>query len=74
MDTHTVRTGFRTVEAKPEGLFINGEKIKVVGLNRHQSFPYVGYALGKRVQEKGREIFKGVCKCKYRPHLPLYAV
>ncbi len=58
MDSHTVRTGFRTVEAKPEGLFINGEKIKVVGLNRHQSFPYVGYALGKRAQEKDAEILK----------------
>lgn len=58
MDSHTARTGFRTVEAKPEGLFINGEKVKVVGLNRHQSFPYVGYALGKRAQEKDAEILK----------------
>ena len=52
LDRHHVRTGFRTVACTPEGLFINNRKIKIMGLNRHQSFPYVGYAMGRRAQEK----------------------
>lgn len=29
-----------------------------MGLNRHQSFPYVGYAMGRRAQEKDADILK----------------
>lgn len=58
LDTHIARTGFRTVECTPNGLLINGKMIKIMGLNRHQSFPYVGYAMGKRAQEKDAEILK----------------
>ena len=58
LDSHHVRTGFRTVACTPEGLFINNRKIKIMGLNRHQSFPYVGYAMGRRAQEKDADILK----------------
>lgn len=52
------RTGFREVRFEPDGFFLNGEKIKLCGLNRHQSFPYVGYAMPKRAQERDAEILK----------------
>lgn len=58
LDRHRVKTGFRTVECRHDGLFINGEKKKIMGLNRHQSFPYTGYAMGKRAQEKDADILK----------------
>lgn len=58
MDRHTVRTGFRTVECTPDGVYINGKKIKIMGLNRHQSYPYVGYAMGRRAQEMDAQILK----------------
>ena len=58
LDSHHVRTGFRTVACTPDGLFINNRKIKIMGLNRHQSFPYVGYAMGRRAQEKDADILK----------------
>ena len=58
LDRHHVRTGFRTVACTPEGLFINNRKIKIMGLNRHQSFPYVGYAMGRRAQERMPDILK----------------
>ena len=32
LDSHHVRTGFRTVACTPEGLFINNRKIKIMGL------------------------------------------
>ncbi len=36
--------GFRIIELKDKELCINGEPIKLFGLNRHQSYPYIGYA------------------------------
>ena len=52
------RTGFRTVRADADGFYLNGRKVKIVGLNRHQSYPYVGYAMGRRPQRKDAEILK----------------
>jgi len=57
-DQKTFRFGFRKVELRNEGFFLNGNKIKLRGLNRHQSFPYVGYAMPKSAQYKDAEILK----------------
>lgn len=58
MDDKTIRFGFRTCEFKEDGFYLNHKKIKLVGLNRHQSFPYVGYAMPKRMQQRDAEILK----------------
>lgn len=50
--------GFRKVKFTSEGFYLNGNRVKLRGLNRHQSFPYVGYAMPKRVQEKDAVILK----------------
>lgn len=50
--------GDRTVEITTEGFFLNGEKIKLYGLNRHQAFPYVGYAMPSNAQRKDADILK----------------
>ncbi|MFT3983994.1 MAG: glycoside hydrolase family 2 TIM barrel-domain containing protein [Lachnospiraceae bacterium] len=58
LDESSVRIGFRTLDVTPNGFFLNGEKTKLIGLNRHQSYPYIGYAMGKRAQQKDAEILK----------------
>jgi beta-galactosidase len=50
--------GFRQVEFTTEGFKLNGKALKLRGLNRHQSFPYAGYALGRAAQERDAEILK----------------
>ena len=57
-DETTERFGFRTAEFTTEGFKLNGQLLKIRGLNRHQSFPYVGYALGKVAQVKDADILK----------------
>lgn len=57
-DRYVDRFGFRTAEFRPDGFYLNGQRVKIVGLNRHQSYPYVGYAMPRRVQEKDAEILK----------------
>lgn len=57
-DSRTVRFGFREARFTPTGFMLNGAPLKLMGLNRHQSFPYSGYAQGRRSQERDAEIVK----------------
>jgi beta-galactosidase len=57
-DSLTTRFGFREVAFTADGFHLNGQKIKLRGLNRHQSFPHVGYALGRAAQARDAEILK----------------
>ena len=57
-DTYTVRFGFRDAVFKTDGFYLNGVKIKLRGLNRHQCWPYVGYAMPKSMQRMDADILK----------------
>ena len=57
-DTFVTRFGFRDAEFKADGFYLNGEKIKLRGLNRHQCWPYVGYAMPKSMQRMDADILK----------------
>lgn len=52
------RFAFRNVKFTNQGFFLNGKKIKLVGLNRHQGYPYMGYAASKSLQEDDALILK----------------
>ena len=58
LDIHRVRVGFRSTEFKTDGFYLNGRKLKIRGLNRHQSYPYVGYAMPRSMQEFDADILK----------------
>lgn len=56
-DRRETRTGIRTVKITPQqGLLINGEPVTVTGTNRHQEYPYIGYALSDNASY--RDAFK----------------
>jgi len=57
-DSVSTRFGFRDAVFKVDGFHLNGRPLKIVGLNRHQSFPYSGYALGRHAQERDADILK----------------
>ena len=58
IDARMDKIGFRTVDFKADGLYLNGRKYGFRGLNRHQSYPYVGYAMPKSMQRRDAEILK----------------
>ncbi len=58
VDEFTVRFGFRDIRYDETGFYLNGTKIKIRGLNRHQSYPYVGYAMPKNMQIEDADILK----------------
>ncbi|MES0882526.1 glycoside hydrolase family 2 protein [Roseibium sp. SCP14] len=62
-DTYEERFGFRDAQFTPDGFRLNGRPLKIMGLNRHQSFPYTGYAQGRASQEKDAEILKYELGC-----------
>ncbi len=62
-DTFEVTTGFRTVEFRADGFYLNNEKFKIRGLNRHQSYPYVGYAMPESMQRQDADILKFELGC-----------
>ena len=52
------RLGFRTARFTKDGFYLNERKVKLIGLNRHQTYPYVGCAMPKSMQEDDANILK----------------
>ncbi|HWG12887.1 MAG TPA: hypothetical protein VG268_06415, partial [Streptosporangiaceae bacterium] len=53
-DSHTLsrRIGFREAAFRPDGFYLNGERLQLFGLDRHQLFPYLGMAAPARLQRQ----------------------
>lgn len=58
-----VSFGFRTAEFRADGFYLNGEKIFLRGLNRHQCYPYMGYAAPESLQREDARILKEDLQC-----------
>ncbi len=58
IDTSETVFGFRSSEFRADGYYLNGRKVRLRGLNRHQSYPYVGYAMPRSMQRLDAEILK----------------
>ena len=70
-----VRTGFREAAFRPDGFYLNGQRLKIFGLNRHQLFPYGGLAMPARLQRRDAEILKfdlncNMVRCSHYPQSP----
>ena len=50
--------GFRDVVFQEKGFFLNSKRIKLIGLNRHQSFPYIGMAAADSLQKEDARLLK----------------
>ena len=54
----TTTFGFRRAEWRANAFYLNGRKVQLRGLNRHQSWPYIGYAAPARMQRMDADILK----------------
>ena len=50
--------GFKDAEFRKDGFYLNNKKLKLVGLNRHQGYPIMGYAASKSLQREDADILK----------------
>jgi beta-galactosidase len=60
---YSVRIGFREARYAKDGFFLNGRRLKLFGVNRHQFFPFAGGAMPDRVQRKDAEILRNELNC-----------
>ncbi len=58
VDVLETRFGFREAVFQEDGFYLNGAKFKLRGLNHHQSYPYVGYAMPESMQKFDAEVLK----------------
>jgi beta-galactosidase len=58
IDVYETRFGFREAQFRDDGFYLNGEKLKLMGLNRHQLYPYIGAAAPARLQRRDADILK----------------
>ena len=63
LDEKTIRFGFRTVQFVAGGLYLNGQRVELRGLNRHQSYAYQGYAMPDSIQRLDAQILKKDLGC-----------
>ncbi|MGA2012935.1 MAG: glycoside hydrolase family 2 TIM barrel-domain containing protein [Solirubrobacteraceae bacterium] len=59
----TVTIGFREATFELDGFYLNGQRLEIFGLNRHQLFPYTGMAACRRLQRRDAELLKSVLNC-----------
>lgn len=63
LDEDSRRFGFREAQFTDHGFELNGKVIKLRGLDRHQTFPWVGQAMPGRPQRRDAQILRNQLKC-----------
>ncbi len=66
IDQQTLRFGFRSIDIKPDGLLLNGKKLKILGVNCHQDHAGVGSALPDYLQYYRIQLLKNLGVNAYR--------
>jgi beta-galactosidase len=63
LDHDSRRIGFREARFTPQGFSLNGTVVKLRGLDRHQTFPWVGQAMPARVQRQDALVLRKNLHC-----------
>ena len=63
LDSDSRRIGFREAKFTPQGFSLNGVIVKLRGLDRHQTFPWMGQAMPARVQRRDAIILRKNLHC-----------
>ena len=76
-DQVNTRLGIRWCQwDKEKGFFLNGQHLKLVGANRHQAWPFIGYAVPNRLHRADAEQMKKMginwVRLSHYPHSPAF--
>jgi beta-galactosidase len=69
---YRVRIGLRDARFELNGFFLNGRRVQLFGLNRHEIYPYVGGAMPPRVIRRDAEMLRrdfhcNIVRCSHYP-------
>lgn len=65
VDSARTRIGFRAARFEVDGFFLNGKRFRIFGLDRHELFPYTGFAMPPRVMRRDAEILRHQFNCNF---------
>lgn len=63
MHRYTTRIGFREARFQVDGFFLNGQRARLFGLDRHELYPYLGYSAPPRLMRRDAEILRHQFHC-----------
>lgn len=70
-DEYTRMVGFRTAQFRPEGFFLNGKRVQLIGLSRNQGYPRAGWAMPAAAQRQDADLLKELgCNIVRTMHCP----
>jgi beta-galactosidase len=72
LHSYRTRIGFRDARFELDGFYLNGKRLQLFGLNRHELYPYVGYAAPPRLLRRDAEILRqrfhcNIVRCSHYP-------
>lgn len=75
-DTYLVKIGLRWFEFVNDGLKLNGEVVKIMGINRHEQWPWQGRAVPDKLQKRDADMIKetgfNAVRCSHYPQSPAF--
>lgn len=63
LHSHRTRVGFREARFDLDGFYLNGKRLQLFGLDRHELYPYVGFAAPPRLLRRDAEILRRTFNC-----------
>ena len=71
VDRYETRFGIRRFETRPDGLYVNGERVRIQGVNQHHDLGAIGAAFNERAARRQLELLRDMgCNAIRMAHNP----
>lgn len=75
-DTYETKIGLRRFKFQESGLMLNGKAVKLMGINRHEQWPWQGRAVPDKLQARDADMIKetgfNAVRCSHYPQSPAF--
>ena len=76
IDSYETKLGFRWFSFEKDGFYLNGVKTELVGVNRHEQWPWIGRAANNKLQRADADLVKetgfNAVRCSHYPQDPAF--